>query len=411
MARGQEKSIVGGQIDPYVQTSMQQNKQQAENRLVTAMQQSGATQRTAMQERGAGERASLQAQTQREGMAAQAESDDKRAAEAEIGRREDLEYRKTNDNANRVLRKGIADQDITFRKAEMAQDLTSAEQAINLQLDLATIETAHRIREGEATRNMLTSMAKMGKEREEKKQKLITLATNAKNKTDQGKNLHSLLVTNVGKRLQDDPQMRLDPTEKIGTEKKLQDLKRVNPLEAVQKQITMEQSKIVIEDLLPENIHKLVKQMSEGDVTAMDIRSTWGVIEGSISIFDDRVTDAEDAGNNEDANYWKWQRLRLNNIKVALQGLMNNKTSITAQKGVTVGSMARDGLGIILGLDTGSEVNKLIEEGGSLNDMPDLMSGAAEPYPPFNITGLRTKAGQGYLDNINQLFIDAGGVE
>ena len=303
MARGQEKSIVGGQIDPYVQTSMQQNKQQAENRLVTAMQQSGATQRTAMQERGAGERASLQAQTQREGVAAQAESDDKRAAEAEIGRREDLEYRKTNDNANRVLRKGIADQDITFRKAEMAQDLTSAEQAINLQLDLATIETAHRIREGEATRNMLTSMAKMGKEREEKKQKLITLATNAKNKTDQGKNLHSLLVTNVGKRLQDDPQMRLDPTEKIGTEKKLQDLKRVNPLEAVQKQITMEQSKIVIEDLLPENIHKLEKQMSEGDVTHMDIRSTWGVIEGSISIFDDRVTDAEDAGNNEDANY------------------------------------------------------------------------------------------------------------
>ena len=58
MPRGKDAPTeVGGQISPYVQSSMQQNKQLAENRLTTAMQQSGATQRTGMQEAGASGRA------------------------------------------------------------------------------------------------------------------------------------------------------------------------------------------------------------------------------------------------------------------------------------------------------------------------------------------------------------------
>jgi len=90
MARAKDAPTqTGGEISPYVQTSLQRGKQQAENRLVAAMQETGATQRTAMAEQGATERAGMQAATQRAGMAAQTASADKRAAEDERARRED----------------------------------------------------------------------------------------------------------------------------------------------------------------------------------------------------------------------------------------------------------------------------------------------------------------------------------
>ena len=122
MPRGQEKSIVGGQIDPYLQQSMQQNKQLAENRLTTAMQEKGATQRTAMQEKGAGERASLQAQTQREGQAAQSASDDKRAAEAEIARREDRKFAQTMQETTQEFQAKQSELDRDQQKAIISGD-------------------------------------------------------------------------------------------------------------------------------------------------------------------------------------------------------------------------------------------------------------------------------------------------
>ncbi|GAG47295.1 unnamed protein product, partial [marine sediment metagenome] len=102
MPRGKDAPTrVGGEIDPYVQRSIQQSKQLAESRLVTAMQEAGATGRTAMAERGATQRAQIQAGTQRAGMAAQAESEDKRAAEDERAKRDDRKFAVAMQDASR----------------------------------------------------------------------------------------------------------------------------------------------------------------------------------------------------------------------------------------------------------------------------------------------------------------------
>lgn len=399
MPRGQEKQITGGQIDPYVQQSLQRGRREAENRLLTAMRERGATERTAMTERGATERAGIQAATARAGMAAQAAQDDKRAAEAERARREDLEYRQVNDEANRALEKAIADQNIALRKAEVAQDMEMAERSIALQLDLATIDAAFRAKQAEADRNMYHSMFKVATNQEEMKEKSITNYINAKNETDQIKNVHSLTVENVGARLRDDPKMRLDPTERAGA---------VDPFGAIQNQLAMEQSKIQIEDLRPENTHRLIKQLSEGDLTFMDFRKAWGVIDGTLSVLDEKVKEADESGNEELVKYWKWSRLRLNNIKVGFQELMNDRTSVTAQENVTVGSIVRDALGPLLDFNTGSQVNKLLAAGLDYESMFNAFSQGQDPYAPLSVIGLTTKEGQQHLDRLNNLITNRG---
>ncbi len=414
MPRGKDAPAkVGGQIDPYVQRSLQQNKQLAESRLVASMQEVGATTRTGMQEQGATERAGIQAGTQRAGMAAQAESDDKRAAEDEQGRREDREYQKINADANRKLQKAIADQNIELRRAEMTQDLEAGEKATDLQMDLALIDVAHKMREGKATRNMMLSMTKTFKGQEEIKQKKVTNFTTAKNEYDQTKNVHSQAVTDVGNRLRDDPRMRLDPIPEGGFSRKtlLATQQKTKPFAAIQDQIALKQSKVELDDLRQENIHKVVKQLSEEDLNMMDIRTAWSVIEGAVPVFGEYIKEAEDEDNDLFAGYYKTRRLRLNNMRVSLQGLLDNDTKIGTQENVTVGSTVRDALGPILKLSMGAEINELIESGVGIGDMPDLLSEGADPYPPFVVPGLKTKGGQRFLEVINSMLMNQGDIE
>ena len=411
MARAKDAPTkVGGQIDPYVQTTMQRGRQQAESRLLAAMQEKGVTERATMAERGAGERAALQAQVQREGMAAEAELSDRRAAEDEIGRREDLEYRRINDEANRAIQKAIADQNIELRKAEMAQDLESAEKAMDLQMDLALIDVAHKMREGKATRNMLETMTKTFRGQEIIKQKKITNYVNAKNETDQVKNIHSQAVIDVGNRLRDDPRMRLDLPEKKVSLEKLEE-ERTKTFAAIQDQIALKQSKVELMDFLPENKHRIVKQLSEEDLSMMDIRTAWSVIEGALPVLDERVKEAEDADNELAAGFYRKRRLRLNNIKANMQSLLDDRTSITNQQNVTVGSVSRDALHPILGLNMGTEINELIESGVGYDAMPDILSGTMDAYPPFDVPGLKTKGGQRFLEGINTLLTKQGDIE
>ena len=414
MARGKDAPAkVGGQIDPYVQRSLQQNKQLAESRLVASMQEAGATTRTGMQESGATQRAGMQATTQRMGIAAQEETADKRAAEDEQGRREDREYQKINADANRKLQKAIADQNIELRRAEMTQDLEAGEKATDLQLDLATIDIAHKMREGKATRNMILSMTKTFKGQEEIKQKKITNFTTAKNEYDQTINVHSQAVTDVGDRLRDDPRMRLDPIPEGGFSRKtlLATQQKTKPFAAIQDQIALKQSKVELDDLRPENIHKVVKQLSEEDLNMMDIRTAWSVIDGSIPIFGEYIKEAEDEDNDLFVGYYKTRRLRLNNIKVSLQGLLSDDTKIGTQEGVTVGSVVLDALGPILGLSMGAEINELVESGVGIGDMSDMLSEGSDPYPPFVVPGLKTKGGQRFLEGINSLLMNQGDIE
>ena len=405
---------VGGQIDPYVQRSLQQGKQQAQNRLLAAIQESGATRRTARQESGAAMRTGMQmggqAYSERRRQAAQAELSDKRAAENERGRREDLEYRRINSEANRKLQRAIADQNVELRRAEMADDLEAAERATDLQLDLATIDIAHKMREGKATRNMMHSMFKTFEGQEKIKQKNITNHTNAKNEYDQTKNIHSQAVTDVGNRLRDDPRMKLDLPEKGVTLEKLEE-ERSKTLGAVQDQIALKQSKVGLEDLLPENIHKVDKQLSEEDLTMMDIRTAWSVIKGALPVLDERVKEAEDEDDKLAAGFYRKRRLRLNNILVSVQGLINSETPVKNQPNMTVGSTVREAIGPMLNLSMGAEVNELIESGVNIGDIYDKWSESMEEHAPYDVPGLKTKGGQRFLEGINSLLMNQGEIE
>ena len=81
MARGQDAPAVrGGQLDPYVAQSMETSKQAASNRLLTAMQEAGATQRTEMQIGAQKEAAERSAQASVDQSRIQAAAQDRRSA-------------------------------------------------------------------------------------------------------------------------------------------------------------------------------------------------------------------------------------------------------------------------------------------------------------------------------------------
>ena len=222
--------------------------------------------------------------------------------------------------------------------------------------------------------------------------------------------MHSQAVTDVGNRLRDDPRMRLDLPEKGASLEKLK-VERTKSFEAIQDQILLKQSKVELVNLLPENIHKTVKQLSEEDLTMMDIRTAWSVMDGSISVIDMRVKEAEDEENEFRTTFWRRKRLQLNNMKVSLQGLLDDETKIGTQENVTVGSVTRDALGSVLNLNMGAEINELMDTGMGIGDLPDILSEGADPYPPFVVPGLKTKGGQRFLIGINSMLMNQGEVE
>lgn len=423
MARGKDAPAqVGGQIDPYVQRSMQQSKQQAQSRLLAATQEAGAARRTAKQESGAMVRSGMQIGAQAVSQAAQEEAADRRAAEREQGRREDRKYHQINAKANRSLQKEISNLNIQLRKDEMAQDVELAEKDVDLQIDLALIDVAHKRRMGQGTRNMITSLFKTNKEQENIKQKNVTSYINSKNEYDQTQNAHSRIGTDVGDRLRDDSRMRLDfPKKGFKSLEEMEKLKS-KPFGAIQDQITLEQSKVELENLLPENIHVIDKQLAQEDLTMVDIRKTWSVIKGAIPVISERIKEAEDEGNKLVAGYWKGRRQRLNNILVSTQGLMNSDTPLKNRPNATVGSVVTDALGPMLGLGMGAEVTELIKSGMDYEGMYDFGSKSWEPYNPMDDPGLKTNGGKRFLAGINSLltneedietneFIESGGLE
>ncbi|KKK55520.1 hypothetical protein LCGC14_3073720, partial [marine sediment metagenome] len=95
MPRGQDAPIrAGGQVDPYIQQSLIQGKQQANSRLIAAMQEAGATKRAEVASATQIKTTASQGRTQRDIAAGQQEGADNRAAQAERGRRADQEFTK-----------------------------------------------------------------------------------------------------------------------------------------------------------------------------------------------------------------------------------------------------------------------------------------------------------------------------
>ena len=397
MPRGQEKSIVGGEISPYVQSSMQQNKQQAENRLVSAMREQGETERTAMREAGAGERASLQAQTQREGMAAQAESDDKRAAEVERARRDDREFTETMAKINQEFRAKESALERDMQTAMVDKNIKAKEEiaARGRSLDRfrALLGEKSQIRNS----NLMISLVRGGRKSEANKEKRKTAIYAEADQFDKDKKVYTTVKESVTESITNDKRMDLPAREPrpafrgagAGMTYALpqESMEKIaDPMGVLQTQIINEEGKISVEDLSSANIHKVEEQIIKGELQTEDINRTLGTIEAMLDSVDTKRSSVDKKSNEFD--FWNDQHIEISQLKRNLTRLEDSSKKIEGSETQTVGKT------LIYALKTirdGSLGNRVSRYRATLGDedfdaLENSLSGAIEPYEPFEIT-------------------------
>jgi len=371
MARAKDAPTqVGGQIDPYVQTTMQRGRQQAENRLVAAMQEKGAAERTAVTERGAGERAELQAETQRAGMAAQAESDDKRAAENERARREDRKFAQTMQESTRDFQAKQAELDREQQRAIIAGDRKYKDEIEKRREAFRRFNIELNMDDKARRDNAALSILKGSLKRETSMEKAKTVLEEEATRFDKDKDVYSKTRERVTEAVAGDKRMDLpigksawehykektkakgvlvSPLEPLRTMYEAGKAVRkdeADPMGVLQDQIGKYGGGISVEELAPENINKIEDQIQKGDIKTEDINKTLGAIEGMIEAVKGR-RDSFDKESDE-FDFWQDTNLNMAQMRDALEGLANSTDKkIAGSETESVGSRVQYALGTV----------------------------------------------------------------
>jgi len=364
MPRGKDAPTqVGGQIDPYVQRSMQQSKQQAESRLVAAMQETGATERTAMTQRGAGERAALQAQTQREGIAAQAASDDKRAAEDERARREDRKFAQTMSEASRDFQEKQAELDREQQRAIIAGDRKAKNEIEKRRESLRRFNIELSMDASERNTNAMLSILKGGLNRETSMEKAKTILEEEATRFDNDKDVYNKTRERVTEAVRFDKRLdlpirgervtkgvmvggqmgfgagfaRIPAGIKPGTQ--------ADPMGVLQDQINKYGGNISVEELAPENINKVEDQIQKGVVKTEDINKTLGALEGMLEAINIKRRGV--SRDSDEFDFWADASLNISQMRDDLEGLAKSKKKVEGSETETVGSRVQYALGTV----------------------------------------------------------------
>lgn len=412
MARGKERSIVGGQIDPYVQQSMQQSKQQAENRLLTAMQERGATERAGMQEAGATQRASMQAGTQRNIEASRAASADRRAAEDEIARRDDRKFATTMAEAGQEFQAKQAELDREQQKAIITGDRKykdeiekrrEAFRKFNIELSMDA--------QGRDTNAML-SFLKGSMQREASMEKAKTVLSDEADKFDKDKDVYSKTKERVSEAVEFDKRMDL-PVKKplLGIYKREMKPKGLleygapakllyragkaikkeyfgdtaDPMGVLQDQIDKYGGKISIEDLTSGTVSRIEDKIQTEDIQTEDINKTLGVIEGML----DSVNIKRKAVDKDSKDYDFWQdtHLEIAQMRDNLEGLVSSKKKITGSDKETVGSRVQYALGTVHDSSLGGRAARMRDlVGGDFQAVFEEMTKSEQVPKLYDIT-------------------------
>ena len=404
MPRGQEKSIVGGQIDPYLQQSMQQNKQLAENRLVTAMQEKGATERTAMSERGAGERASLQAQTQREGQAAQSASDDKRAAEAEVARREDRKFAQTMSEASQEFQAKQSELDRDHQKAIISGDRKYKDELEKRRESLRRFNIEMSMDASERDTNAMLSIIKGGLKRESSMEKAKTMLSDESDKFDKDKKVYNTTRDKVAEAVDFDKRMDLPVRGESATKAVLAgssmgfssgftrvgtgEVKpgtQADPMAVLQDQVNKYGGNISIEEMAPSNIHKIEVQIQEGKVKTEDINKTFGALEGMLEAVKKRR--GSSVKDSDEFDFWQDSYLNIVQMRDSLEGLANSKKKIAESETETVGARVQYAMGTVTNNSLGGRAARLKElVGGDFNAVFEEMTKSVQVPKLYEIS-------------------------
>ncbi len=420
MPRGQEKNIVSGQIDPYVQQSMQQNKQLAENRLTTAMQQSGATQRTEMQEKGAGERASLQANTQRNIEAGRLEQNDKRAAEDEIARRDDRKFAQTMAEASQGFQAKQAELNRDQQNAMITGDRKAKDKIEKRREALRRFNIELSMDANERNTNAMLSILKGSLNKETSMEKAKTVLYDEADQFDKDTAIYSKTVDRVSEAIEFDKRMGL-PTpaameEKIpskwgiaknvlnpfknplgpiqGSYRETQRLKGLkkeikegfaDPMGVLQDQIDKYGGTISIEDLTSGTINNIVDKIQTEDIKTEDINKTIGVLEGMLNSVDTKRKAVD--GDSKDFDFWNDTHSEIAQMRDNLEGLAKSEKPITGSDKETVGSRVRYALGIIDGTSLGGRSARMRDlAGGDFGAVFDEMTKSIQVPKLYDIT-------------------------
>ena len=361
MARAQDaQPVTGGRIDPYAQQSLMQDKQLANNRLVAAMQEGGATQRQSMAGKQQMQQQTLAGQQQMQQTAAQIAAEDRRAAEVERGRREDTAEQKRQFQETQQLTSRLADRQFAFEKAVDERDYEQAERlhkemrAIQVVADRVSAEQAR------AAMKVMVSQFAFKSKKELAQEKLLTSITNMKNDAGELKSAFEKdkprFVENflADKRfdLYADPRTKqrmstikesLEGT-KLGTamtERRASDIQA-----AIQRQAGGNGSSILLGDLTASGFGSLEAKVSSGKVNEKDIRMMYTTLEAAKDAIRSKLADASDRETRE----WNAELLRVDAYEATLDRLKKSPTAkITGDDNRSVGIVARTGLDVVQG--------------------------------------------------------------
>jgi len=387
MARGQERQIQGGQFAPHVQQSLAAGKEQAQNRLLTAMREKGATERTQMSEAGATERAGIAAGTQRMQIAAQQEQDDKQAAEAEKARREDQHFAQTMATASQEFQAKQSELNREQQMAIIKGDRKEKARVEAKQEALRRLGIEMNMDAQERYSNAMLSIIKGGLNRESSMEKAKTVLSQEADKFDRDKQVYNTIkdrvATNIGldKRM-DYPVVRREDVKFTGDvsiggvlsqaakgpvsviqsylERKrgrraISEGKAADPMAVLQDQIAKHGSSIAVEQLAPDSINLTEDKIQRNEIKTEDINKTLGVLEGMLSALDAKRKTTED----KDSDFWGDNYLVVSSMRDSLESLVNSTKKVEGSETETVGSRVRYALGTVHNTSLGGRAARL----------------------------------------------------
>jgi len=374
MPRGQDKPVQsGGEISPFVQQSLAQNKDLANNRLLSAMQEAGATSRTVMQEQGATDRTAMQIQGQRQTQAAQIEADDRRAAEAEKSRREDMQFTKAMTESNQLFQAEQAQLEREYQDASKADDREYLEKLDKRRESLRRFEIERNLTAQERSTNAMLTMIKGSMQKETAQEKAVTVLQQEAEKFDKDKTVYERTISRVEESVKLDKRMDLPTPVSIRGRipskgkvikdmvtgvpilegyKQYKNIKSIkedirggvaNPMGVLQSQLDEQETGISVEDISPENIHNLESQIQEGKVSPEKIRATLAALNGMANQLDKRYTSTSET----DADFWKDSYRDTIRMRDAIERLSNSTKKLSGDENRTVGSIINDSVGVI----------------------------------------------------------------
>ena len=375
MPRGQDPgTITGGAISPFVQKSLQAGKQQSENRLLGAMGEAGATSRATMQEQGATDRTAMQISAQNTQQAARLEADDRRAAEAEIGRREDQKYQKHLQDDQQQFIAGQSKESEELALAREERDIDREDAAMQRMQDNDMIQRQIDAQTSREMNKVTMAALEMGQQNEAAGQKAITSWAERAELAENMGRVHKDTKQAVTEKALADNRLsgpvvgewaeRTGAPKKydmfgggagynVPTTEKYLKPSGVNPKAILQDQISINKSKVLVEDLMPGKTHQLVQKIASGELSETDIQMAISTLDGMKDALDSKSSEAK---GELATKFWKRNVNDLTRMRLDLSQLMTDKTPVGEGGNKTVGGLIRTAFGPIDGTNDGSQI-------------------------------------------------------